>query len=133
MISDMLELIRLQGNLSENKKAVSLLEEAMQVSLYNFEILRPDFRFTLTVEAENLYAKIAKNHFEQMLTILMDNAIKYSPNGGLIALTLAKEGNYALVTVKDQGEGIAEEDEVGSVGAIRESSLDLVGPWWFTF
>lgn len=110
MISDMLELIRLQGNLSENKKAVSLLEEAMQVSLYNFEILRPDFRFTLTVEAENLYAKIAKKHFEQMLTILMDNAIKYSPNGGLIALTLAKEGNYALVTVKDQGEGIAEED-----------------------
>lgn len=110
MISDMFDLIRLQGNLSEKKKEVSRLEDAMQVSLYNFEILRPDFQFALRVKEQDLYAKIAKNHFEQLLTILMDNAIKYSPHGGLIELTLEKEEGYALVTVKDQGEGIAEED-----------------------
>lgn len=110
MISDMLDLIRLQGNLTGKNKEVSSLEPSMQVSLYNFEILRPDFQFALHVNASNVQAKIAKNHFEQLLTILIDNAIKYSPHGGLIELTLDKEEGYALVTVKDHGEGIAEED-----------------------
>ena len=110
MISDMLDLIRLQGNLTGKNKEVTSLEEPMQAALYNFEILRPDFQFSLHIKSAHIRAKIAKNHFEQLLTILIDNAIKYSPNKGQIDLFLDQEDGYALVTVEDQGEGIAKED-----------------------
>lgn len=41
---------------------------------------------------------------------LLDNAIKYSPNGGTIEVRLAARDGHALVSVRDQGIGIDKED-----------------------
>lgn len=41
---------------------------------------------------------------------IIDNAIKYSPNGGSIALSLFKRNNNAVIEVKDKGIGVFEED-----------------------
>jgi signal transduction histidine kinase len=40
----------------------------------------------------------------------LQNAIKYSPEGGRIAVGLRREGNQAIVTVSDSGIGIPEKD-----------------------
>ena len=42
--------------------------------------------------------------------ILIDNAVKYSINERVVAVTLDVKDNHAIVSVKDWGEGIAEED-----------------------
>jgi PAS domain S-box-containing protein len=42
----------------------------------------------------------------QVLTNLVDNAIKYSPHGGRIELGLGVEGDHARFTVSDEGLGI---------------------------
>ena len=39
---------------------------------------------------------------------LLSNAIKYTPSGGEIALTLRREDENAVVTVRDNGEGMSE-------------------------
>ena len=41
---------------------------------------------------------------------LIDNAIKFTPVGGRLYLSLSTERNIAWVTVKDSGRGISEED-----------------------
>lgn len=110
MISEMLDLVRLQGHLSDKSDEVTCLEASMQTSLYNFEILRPDFQFILDIKRDGIRAKIAKGHFEQILTILIDNAIKYSPKTKVVALSLTKNTKEALVTVTDQGDGIDQAD-----------------------
>jgi signal transduction histidine kinase len=46
----------------------------------------------------------------QALTNLLDNAIKYTPTGGAIALTLARTEDTALVSVADSGPGIPAAD-----------------------
>lgn len=45
----------------------------------------------------------------QLFLNLLTNAIKYTPAGGEVEMTLVKEGGDALVSVKDTGIGIAEE------------------------
>ncbi|MFZ7176173.1 HAMP domain-containing sensor histidine kinase [Streptococcus hyovaginalis] len=110
MISEMLDLVRLQGDLSEKHQETTYLVVPMQAAVYNFEVLRPDFSFSLTVKTTDLHAKMSKSHFEQVLTILLDNAVKYSPQKSLIELYLDHFEDYARVTVRDHGEGIAEED-----------------------
>jgi two-component system sensor histidine kinase/response regulator len=40
------------------------------------------------------------------------NALQYSPSGTLVKLTLAREGNWAVFTVSDQGRGIRPEEQV---------------------
>jgi len=47
---------------------------------------------------------------EEVLTNLVDNAIKYSPNGGKITVTGESSGEEVRVTIADEGEGIPRED-----------------------
>lgn len=45
-----------------------------------------------------------------LLVILLDNAIKYSPKGGKVILKGKKSRHNLMITVEDQGIGIAEKD-----------------------
>ena len=46
----------------------------------------------------------------QALTNLLDNAVKYTPSGGLIAVRVAADGGSVLLTVADSGAGIPAAD-----------------------
>lgn len=48
-------------------------------------------------------------HLIKVLTNLVSNALKYSPDGGEILVTAQREGENALIMVRDQGIGIAPE------------------------
>ncbi len=48
---------------------------------------------------------------ERIIYNLVDNAIKYSPNGGKVKVSAWKDGNYLVVGVSDQGPGIPPEDQ----------------------
>jgi signal transduction histidine kinase len=60
---------------------------------------RPDVR--------TIYAD--EQRVQQVLTNLIDNAIKYSPDGGMIMVRCERSGDEAVVAVSDQGVGIAPE------------------------
>jgi signal transduction histidine kinase len=45
-----------------------------------------------------------------MVSELLQNAIKFTPDGGRIDLYLQQEGEFGVITVRDTGVGIAPED-----------------------
>ncbi len=47
----------------------------------------------------------------QIAQNLLTNAVHYTPRGGLVRLTLAREGGEAVLRVSDTGKGIAPEDQ----------------------
>ncbi len=51
-----------------------------------------------------------KRAIEEVISNLLTNAIKYTPEGGNVALFAAQEGDYVHISVKDNGIGIAEDD-----------------------
>ena len=51
-----------------------------------------------------------KDKIKQVLVILLDNAIKYTPAGGNIKLALENKDNRVIVSVIDNGPGIAKRD-----------------------
>jgi two-component system, OmpR family, sensor histidine kinase CiaH len=46
-----------------------------------------------------------------LVSNLLENALKYSPREGAIVLTLEKKGRHTLLSVKDQGPGIPDEEK----------------------
>lgn len=52
-----------------------------------------------------------ENMLTRAITNLVDNAIKYTPNGGKVEVNIERNGDYVRVSVKDDGYGISEEDQ----------------------
>jgi signal transduction histidine kinase len=48
----------------------------------------------------------------RLLLILLDNGIKYTPEGGCVTVQLSLNSEFAVVTVEDTGPGIPEEARV---------------------
>lgn len=51
-----------------------------------------------------------RSSLTELFVILMDNAIKYSNSNSAITVSVSRSGSKAVITVKDRGIGIAEED-----------------------
>ena len=67
----------------------------------------------LTIAAElpeaPAYVAIDEASFRRMLLILLDNAVKYTPNGGSIKVRMAESANNLEIAVTDSGIGIPAE------------------------
>jgi PAS domain S-box-containing protein len=75
-------------------------EEALRMSRKNHHVL------ALRVPEGSFAMQGDRDRLAQVLTNLFDNAIKYSPQGGTIEITLARDGAHHRVSVKDPGIGI---------------------------
>ena len=56
--------------------------------------------------AETVSVRADPQHVHLMLTNLLGNAIKYSPDGGDVTCTIGRDGRFGAVAVSDQGIGI---------------------------
>jgi signal transduction histidine kinase len=59
---------------------------------------------------DRLVGDFDRARVEQLIENLVDNAVKYSPEGGDVVLRLSREGEEARMSVTDQGIGIPSED-----------------------
>lgn len=109
LISDLLNVSRIEAGraLDLNPKPVTLpplIEKVVRVqkSYTNKHTLITDI-------AEDLPIIIAdEDKCEQMLTNLVNNAIKYSPKGGDITVKAVRDGDGVHMSITDQGMGIPE-------------------------
>jgi len=60
-------------------------------------------------QMENLIVKGDKARLRVLFLNLLDNAIRYTPNGGTISMSIHKEGQMAVTAIKDSGSGISPE------------------------
>jgi two-component system, OmpR family, sensor kinase len=61
-------------------------------------------------EIDQIIVSGDRDRLKQVLINLISNAIKYTPKGGEVFLSLAKMGDSARLIVRDTGQGIAGED-----------------------
>ena len=73
------------------------------------KMLSSEHTFALT-PADNAMIHGDKGMMKQLMRILLDNAIKYTPAGGSITLGMKNDGDTCVLSVKDTGAGIAPED-----------------------
>jgi PAS domain S-box-containing protein len=66
-------------------------------------------RHNITAETTAVWVSADPTRLEQVLTNLLANAVKYTPAGGEITVGARREGNWAVLSVRDTGVGIRPE------------------------
>jgi signal transduction histidine kinase len=107
LIEHLLDISRLEaGRLSLDRREGDLTELVQSVAAAP-ALRNVPHPITVQVPAEPVQAEVDPLRLEQVLTNLVDNAIKYSPAGGEIVVTLAvPEGQRVEIRVRDHGLGI---------------------------
>jgi signal transduction histidine kinase len=111
LVSEMLDLSRAeQIELNYGEEITNITEVFEQV--YNdFKMIHPDFTFTFDDDTDDhVYVQIYRNHLEQVLVILLDNAIKYSAKRKEVHMSLSTSMSMVNIAIQDFGEGISQED-----------------------
>lgn len=105
LINDMLDVSRIESGKLNIRKVVFPVDELIENTLAGLEgvSLRHKIIFK-KAESMNVYADRFRMY--QVLTNLITNAIKYSPQGERIIVSLRRKNNFAVVSVKDYGIGV---------------------------
>lgn len=82
-----------------------LLKEIYQETLLvdNAHIIEQDIQ-------DDLFCRADENRIKEVIRILLDNALKYTPEGKLVRIVGYREGRYIKIAVADEGIGIAAEE-----------------------
>ena len=108
LINDMLKLSELEAEKETVKEKVDLVKVAAEVK-DNLSALSEKKDITVTVEGEGT-VEMEKEHAEELVKNLMENAVRYNNNGGYVKATVKNYGGNVVFTVEDNGIGIEEKD-----------------------
>ena len=76
---------------------------------YHYAAEEKGLRVEVAAE-KNIRVLCDRSRMRRVISNLLDNAVKYTPSGGEIRLTAAREGTLAAITVRDTGVGIPPQD-----------------------
>lgn len=112
MVEELLDFSKFaSGRITLNKEEVFLQEILLQV----YKQLKPRARekninFVLDIDSEIETLIIDENRIKQVLINLLDNALKFTQEGGEVILRSIKEDEETLIQVIDNGPGISSDD-----------------------
>ena len=111
IVDDLLNVARLEsGTLAVSIEAVDVGAAAREAAAAA-EAHADGQRFAVDVEPAELAVRADREKLIQVLANLLDNAVKYSPEGGTITLSARRRADAAEIVVADEGIGIPRSDQ----------------------
>ena len=114
LVRSMLDVSKLQnqGGIPEDKKVHFDMEEAIGQVLITFEKKITDKNLEVDVDMPEhpVYTFAAQDMVTQVIYNLLDNAVKFCPEGGTLGLRVKEGGNKIYISVSNGGETIPPEE-----------------------
>lgn len=117
MIQDLLHLSRIDSGKSTLDLEILDLNGLIFQIIQRFEILLnseeyadKNYQIKSNIPDEPIFVEADQDRMTQVIDNVMNNAIKYSPEGGTIFLALQLRSDQVVLTITDQGMGIPKED-----------------------
>lgn len=112
LVKEMLDLTRAEQIDPDHVEETVAVASVLPQILDNLAMIHP--KFTLQIDNDchlNSGVSMTRNHFEQIIVILVDNAIKYSTDRSEINISSSDNTHEVEIIVQDYGMGISPEDQ----------------------
>jgi two-component system, OmpR family, sensor histidine kinase ChvG len=110
LLSTVREVTRIDANLEREERARMVLNDWLPQLVEGFRLRDGErVRLALELPPEEVAVRARPERLAQVFENLLDNALGFSPPGAPVELSLRREGQEALVAVRDHGPGIPEE------------------------
>lgn len=111
LVTNLLDLTRLEANAIQLHKELQPIEEVVGVTLGRLERSLREHRIALKIDDNLPPVAIDSLLFQQVLTNLLDNAVKYSPVESTVDVQCRSDGKSLIVEVADRGPGLPPGEE----------------------
>lgn len=126
IVEDLLDLGRVMaGKIALSKRPVDL-SQLVQTCVETLATSGRTHQHVVNVEVESGFINADPSRMEQIVTNLLDNALKYTPAGGHIAVQVAQDKEEIVFSVQDSGIGMSAEllSQIFNIFVQGEQSLD---------
>ncbi len=112
LVLGLLSIARLEAGTADLQHNQVVLHELLSNLVERFKLQAAGAQVKLNFEVKELPPLVGDcDRLAQVFTNLIDNALKFTPAGGQVTVTLERAGNDVLVSIADTGIGIAVEDQ----------------------
>ncbi len=111
LVDELLELSSLESGQMPVHLAPVSVDVVLNEIVERFQFAASSDGIALVCQAQKGLPHVMgeQRRLEQVLTNLVENALRFTPNGGKITLKARREGNWVTLTVEDTGVGIPRE------------------------
>ena len=111
LVEDLLDVSRMESGQLEIVRAPLELDALVADVVGDFRGASGSHELVLVRPEESVAVSGDRERLEQVLVNLLQNAIKYSPQGGRIVVMVRRDGADAVVSVADEGIGVPAEEQ----------------------
>lgn len=110
---ELLDIAKIEsGLINQEKEELDIAElAAVQVGFHRDRAAAKSLELTFDGGAASVRIMGNRINIEEVVTNLITNAIRYTPEGGSIRVGVSVDKNYVCISVADTGFGISEEDQ----------------------
>ena len=109
LVENLLAISKIDEGRLNIQKSSELMDEVISEALRYLERRKRGHIIEVHSTEEFLLAKIDARLIVQVIINLVDNAIKYTPEGSVIRILTKKQGKEVIVRIEDDGPGISDE------------------------
>lgn len=111
LIEDILKLSRIDEGYASGKHESVSLKPLVEKTAQALEAAAEKKNVLITVHAEDAFVWGDETLLGEMIYNLLDNAIKYNKQGGVVEATIRKEKNEVVLGIRDNGIGIEQSQQ----------------------
>lgn len=109
LVNDLLDRSQVQWGQLELHVESFFLADLLSENVHSVQASAEQHHIHLNLQTEETKVRADKARIAQVVGNILDNAVKYSPYGGQIAVCLQKQDDHYLISVSDQGIGVTPE------------------------
>jgi signal transduction histidine kinase len=112
MLTTLMDITEAESGTMPLKRERVMLSEIVERATDLYRDTAESKGLTLVADVDHdVRVNVDRTRLEQVAANLLDNALKYTPSGGRVEIAASREGDLAILRVRDSGMGIAADEQ----------------------